>query len=111
MIEIKAFQVQLAGNATTPLGSITVPTGETITVLETGYRLSATGRIKGFLKERLIDEVTNFIAPDADNRVVRNLEMKPGDVFSFEGTDESGSLNTMAVIIVFDRIITAPVGV
>ena len=95
----------LANAADQLIGEFTVSDKEKVTVLELGFEFTAGGRIDGFIRQRRIDSVDEFIFPDENHRVVKSIPMVGGDRYSFFGTDTSGAPNVMGVLLVVDRVI------
>jgi len=108
MIEIIRLRATVGAAAVeSPIGELACPEKEAITVLEVFGYTAAAGLIKGFFKQRKLDEMDSLAMPTALARVVKNLVMVAGDKYNFVGTDTSGGANIMIVGLVIDRVTTA----
>lgn len=89
----------------TQIGELIVGDTEVVKILEIGFEFTGAGSIDGFVRQRRIDEVDYFTAPDSNHRVVKEIPLKAGDRYTFFGTDTSGAANLMGVVLVIDRVI------
>ena len=105
MVEILKFRATVGAAAVEQdIDKLTCPEKETITVLEVFFYNGAAGEIKGYFKQRQIDDIDHLALPTPLARVVKNLQMVAGDEYSFKGTDTSGAPNIMIVGLVIDRV-------
>ena len=108
MVEILKFKATIGAAAVEQdIDKLTCPEKETITILEIFFFITGVGEIKGYFKQRQIDDVDQKAQPTALARVVKNLQMLAGDEYSFKGTDTSGAPNIMVVGLVIDRVSVA----
>jgi hypothetical protein len=107
MVEIIMLRVTVGASAVeTTIGEVVCPEKEQITVLELWASAVGNGVVKGFFKQRKVDEMDQDSMPGAADRVVKNLVMVAGDKYEFKGTDESAAPNKMIVGLVIDRVTT-----
>ncbi|MCD6131184.1 MAG: hypothetical protein J7J61_03655 [Candidatus Hydrothermae bacterium] len=109
-VETAVFKVTLSANAVeTTLSSrkegdeLRAREGEIIRVLEVGAYLQGDGYVYGYASEKRVFEFDKDAYADTNHRVVTNIELRPGESLKFTGTDTSGSSNTVAVLVVFER--------
>jgi hypothetical protein len=108
MVEIILFRATVGASAVeSTIGDIVCPEKEQITVLELWAYAAGAGVVKGFFKQRKVDEMDKVSMAGVADRVVKNLVMVAGDKYEFKGTDESAAPNKMVVGLVIDRITTA----
>jgi hypothetical protein len=108
MVEIIRLRATVGASAVeSAIGELNCPERERIVVLEIFGYTAAAGVIKGFFKQRKLDELDSLAMPTALARVVKNLEMVSGDKYSFVGTDTSAGANVMIVGLVIDRTTVA----
>jgi len=102
--EILNYEVTVLGGAIdTLIGELIVADSEEVKVLEVGFEITGLGTIAGFIRQRQIDDINDFVFPDENNRVVKSIPLQGGDRYSFFGTDLSGAPNRMGVCLVIDR--------
>lgn len=108
MVEIIRLRATIGASAVeSPIGELLCPEREKIVVLEIFGYTAAAGNIKGFFKQRKLDELDSLAMPTALARVVKNLEMVAGDKYNFVGTDTSAGANVMIAGLVIDRTTVA----
>jgi len=100
----KVLKAKIAANAVDQaIGEIAPIEGEEITILEIGYKISAAGKVDGYVGEVLTHEADYDAYPDVNHRMVTNNVLVAGQKATFKGTDTSGATNLMAVYLVYDK--------
>lgn len=106
-VETKSFSKDIAANAKDiEIGSLTCAEGEKIIIQEVSFNINSAGTIKGYVQSKQIDEVSYLIHPKVEYPCVKNMELLTGQTYKFTGSDDSGAVNAMKVLLVFDRSYT-----
>jgi len=103
-IDVKTFDADVPANARDyELGSLSPARGEEFLIQETGYYFTGSGRLYAYVNGVQTDNVSHYLAPDKDHRVLRNTLLTFGMALRFAADDYSGSTNRIGVIVVYDR--------
>jgi len=102
LIYIKVFQKTVAASQLDDLiGSIIVPDGYVITILELGFTLPADSLIYGYVGEVKTDEIHGSYAATIHDRIIVNRELVAGQEFKLTSTSITGGAT--AILCVYDK--------
>jgi hypothetical protein len=103
-VEIRSFEVTLSPNEKKKeICTLAPAEGEKLTIIELSYKQDAAGKIRRYIGETKLDEVTQYLMPPVTMPVQINLELRVGQKMKFEADDDSGATNKAGVLLVYNR--------
>jgi len=102
MIYTEVFQETIGASALDDeIGSLLVPEGYKITILELGFTLPADSWVYGYVGEVRTDKIHGSYATTIPRRIIVNRELVAGQEFKLTSTSITGGAT--AILVVYDK--------
>lgn len=102
MIFTKVFHKDVgAGALDSEIGSLLVPDGYVITIIELGFTLKINTIVYGYVGEVKVDEIHGSYATTIVRRIIVNRELVAGQEFKLTAT--TVETDEPAVLVVYDK--------
>jgi hypothetical protein len=104
-IEVRSAKVNVPANSKRyEIIKIQPKIGEKFKIIAVGGSIETNGVLRSYIGETMLDEMCYLGISDVNHPIPRNFEITEAEEYKFEFDEESGTTNTVVVMIVYDRI-------